>query len=181
MSETPSPPNSPKSRPSHVATPSVNPEKDMFGRIESILKSRKPYCSGTLSVTDDQLVVFYGKDRQSAGYVQWIYRLYNVYANVILRRIDFSDVTTEDLEHLSRACDQATFGVNQESVLNEQYRKSKKLDTVYFNPLLDTGSMNVTLAQLLKEEFIPDKMQNVSIRLARYKLNVYGTKSSLSI
>ena len=111
-----------------------------------------------------------------------IYRPPNVvYTNLVPRRIDFGDVTTEDLERLVRACDQATFGVNQESVLNEQYRKSKKLDTVYFNPLLDTGSMNVTLAQLLKEEFIPDKMQNVSIRLARYKLNVYGTKSSLSI
>lgn len=111
-----------------------------------------------------------------------IYRPPNVvYTNLVPRRIDFGDVTTEDLERLVRACDQATFGVNQESVLNEQYRKSKKLDTAHFSPLLETGSMNMALTNLLKEEFIPDKKQDVSIRLARYKLNVYGTKLPLSI
>ena len=94
----------------------------------------------------------------------------------LLRRIDFGNVIDEDLEHLTSVCDQATFGLNQESVLDEGYRKSKKLDTDYFNPLFDTGSMNIALTRLLREEFICDGMEDVDIRIDRYKLNVYGKR-----
>ena len=49
------------------ALPLTDSEKDMFDRMEFALRSGKPYCSGTLSVTKDQLVVFYGKDMKTAG------------------------------------------------------------------------------------------------------------------
>ena len=61
-------------------------------------------------------------------------------------------------------------------MLDEGYRKSKKLDTDYFNPLFDTGSMNIALTRLLREEFICDGMEDVDIRIDRYKLNVYGKR-----
>ena len=92
----------------------------------------------------------------------------------LLRRIDFGNVTNEDLEHLASVCDQATFGLNQESVLDEGYHKSKKLDTNHFNPLFDTGSMNIALTRLLREELFCDRKEGTNIRIARYKLNVYG-------
>lgn len=78
-----------------------------------------------------------------------------------------------------KTCDQATFGVNQETVLDEQYRKSKKLDTTQFNPLFDVNAININ--GLLRQEFISDNKQDVSIRIARYKLNVYGTRSLRSL
>ena len=93
------------------------------------------------------------------------------------RRIDFSSVTNKDLEHLVRVCDQETYGTNQETVFNEEYPKFTELDATHFSPLFETGSMNATLTGLLKEEFIPDKMRNVGIRLDRCKLDVYGTES----
>ncbi|KAK7687706.1 hypothetical protein QCA50_008922 [Cerrena zonata] len=142
--------------PSPSPTPDPTPEDlelEIFGRIQGILTHRKPYCSGTLDVDKDQMVLFYGKDAKTAG------------------RIDFSDTTNEELQHLLKTCEQATFGVNQESVLDEQYRKSRKLDTAHFSPLFDVNGINLT--GLLRREFLPDKLHDVDIRIARYKLNVY--------
>ncbi|KAK7681615.1 hypothetical protein QCA50_015348 [Cerrena zonata] len=126
-------------------------EREVFKRLENILKSRKPYCSGTMTVNKDQLIIFYGRDENSAG------------------RICLDDASPEQLERLVRACDPATFGVNQESVLDEQYRKSKKLDPLQFSSLFDVASLN----RLLHEEFIPDRKQGVAIHYVRHKLNVY--------
>lgn len=47
-------------------------------------------------------------------------------------RIDLSNATVEELEDLSQACDPATFGLNQNDVLDESYRKAWKLDSDYF-------------------------------------------------
>lgn len=91
------------------------------------------------------------------------------------RRIDFNNASEEDLAHLARAGEPATFGVNQENILDEQYRKSKKIDTAHFSPLFDVNAGNVV--HLLRDEFIPEGMQDVDIRIERYKLNVYGMRS----
>lgn len=40
---------------------------EMFTRLENILSGKKPYCSGTLNVQKDELVIFYGKDNATAG------------------------------------------------------------------------------------------------------------------
>ena len=53
------------------------------------------------------------------------------------RRINFSDVTSEELEYLASTCDPATFGVKNEDVFDESYRKAGKLDSENFALSLD--------------------------------------------
>ncbi|KAK7687696.1 hypothetical protein QCA50_008912 [Cerrena zonata] len=125
----------------------------VFQRIAQILTHTSPYCSGTLSVDKNDLLLFYGNDNGDA------------------RRIDFGNIGNEELKHLSETCEQATFGRNQESVLDEQYRKSRKLDSTQFNPHLDGNTLK--FADILHEDLLPDGQRDKNIRIERYKLNVY--------
>ena len=52
-------------------------------------------------------------------------------------RIDFADPKPELVEKLAQACDVATFGLDNQDVLDETYRKAGKLDTQYFAPKFD--------------------------------------------
>ncbi len=52
------------------------------------------------------------------------------------RRIDFLAATENDLVHLAGVCEPATFGVNQQDVLDLTYRTALKLDTKFFAPKL---------------------------------------------
>ncbi|KAK7687692.1 hypothetical protein QCA50_008908 [Cerrena zonata] len=125
----------------------------VFKRIAQILTHTPPYCSGTLSVDKNDLLLFYVNDSGDA------------------RRIDFGNISNEELKHLSETCEQATFGRNQESVLDEQYRKSRKLDSTQFVPYLDVNNLKFT--DILHEDLLPDGQRDKNIRIERYKLNVY--------
>lgn len=83
----------------------------------------------------------------------------------------------EDLESLSQACAPATFGRNQEDILDDSYRKAGKLDRSDFAINL-TGSQNdllVSAASLLNDK----TLNSEAIEVELYKLNVYGTFSIL--
>ncbi|KAL5524306.1 hypothetical protein ACEPAF_9446 [Sanghuangporus sanghuang] len=131
-------------------------------KIESlktaILSSRPPYCAGTLSLQPEELIIFYGKmDPESTG------------------RIDFNDVNDERLQHLSETCDKATFGLNQEDVLDESYRKAGKLDSSCFSTKIDlerSGLMTIVRYNLLE-----GSASRRPIKAELYKLNVYGKDS----
>jgi hypothetical protein len=76
------------------------------------------------------------------------------------------------LENLARACNPATFGVNQKDVLDESYRKAGKLDIENFASkfkLEKSGIMTVIRAALLEGHD-----SNRPIEAELYKLNVYG-------
>ena len=77
-----------------------------------------------------------------------------------------------DLEGLSDACTAATFGRNQEAIHDENYRKSKKLDLTQFNPTFDVHALG--FADIIRENLLTDQQQQKSIRIERYKLNIYG-------
>ncbi|CAL1715335.1 unnamed protein product [Somion occarium] len=124
--------------------------------FETILNDRLPYCSGTLSTTKEQLVLFYGKDFDA-------------------KRIDFSDASDEQLEHLAKTCEPAAFGVRTRRVLDELYRKAGKLDAEHFSSLFDV--MESGLVQVIREQLLTGEKVNSAIRLERYKLNVYGKDS----
>ena len=54
--------------------------------------------------------------------------------------------TDDELKHLAESCDVATFGVNNEDVHDESYRKAGKLDTEHFAAGFDpigTGPLGV--------------------------------------
>ena len=76
------------------------------------------------------------------------------------------------MANLSASCEPATFGVNQEDVLDESYRKARKLDVANFSTKFELHKseiMDVVRAALLEGH---DSNRPVEAQL--YKLNVYG-------
>ena len=93
-------------------------------------------------------------------------------------RINFNDVTSEELEHLASTCDPATFGVKNEDVFDESYRKAGKLDSDFFASRLDldaTKLLDMALDDLMEGDGDPRARVEAEI----YKLNVYGTSYTL--
>lgn len=86
--------------------------------------------------------------------------------------MDLFNATSAELDQLERACKPATFGVNQEDVLDESYRKAGKLDAdsfaLGFNP--DTAG----LVEVLRSGLFSGSGENREIQAELYKLNVYG-------
>jgi len=126
---------------------------EQLATLRAFIVQRPPYCSGTLSPPEDALILFYGKESQA-------------------RRVNLAHATEEELKHLSDTCDVATFGRNQEEVVDETYRKAGKLDSTYFSVKLDgaiTELLDVVSTELLQED--------TPIRAELYKLNVYGKDS----
>ncbi|KAL6300726.1 hypothetical protein BKA93DRAFT_800922 [Sparassis latifolia] len=123
--------------------------------LSSALVDKPPYCSGTLSLPSDNFLLFFGKDR-------------------LARRINLSDASTDDLQHLARTCDAATFGVNHEDVLDESYRKAGKLDSVEFSINFDVDGIG--LMEAVRSDLLEYKEEK-AIRAEKYKLNVYGEES----
>ena len=92
--------------------------------------------------------------------------------NNTISRIDLSQAAESELANLSTSCEPATFGVNQKDVLDESYRKARKLDVANFATkfeLHNSEIMNVVRAALLEGH---DSNRPVEAEL--YKLNVYG-------
>lgn len=86
--------------------------------------------------------------------------------------------TEEDCKSLSSACQVATFGVDNEDVLDTNYRKAGKMDRSQFSISFD-GAMGVSIEQAAKKLLQPSNegmVEDVVVEL--YKLNVYGTCSS---
>jgi hypothetical protein len=80
--------------------------------------------------------------------------------------------TEQELNEFTNECDLATFGLNNADVLDESYRKARKLDKVHFacnfNPER-SGLIDAVLNTLLEGQ---DEDKEVEVEL--YKLNVYG-------
>jgi hypothetical protein len=92
--------------------------------------------------------------------------------NNSISHIDLSQATESELANLSAACEPATFGVDQKDVLDESYRKARKLDVANFATkfkLHKSKIMDVVCAALLEGH---DGNRPVEAEL--YKLNVYG-------
>ncbi|KAH9927888.1 hypothetical protein B0H21DRAFT_124049 [Amylocystis lapponica] len=134
----------------------VTVEEQLKG-LQSFITAGPPYCCGTIPLSPDESVLYYGKDVDRLG------------------RVDLSDATEDALEHLAETCDLATFGVNRTDILDETYRKAGKLDAEHFAMKFDaakSGLLDVIRANLLKDE---DEQRSISAEL--YKLNVYGKDS----
>jgi hypothetical protein len=87
------------------------------------------------------------------------------------------------LEPLIASCQSATFGRNNEDVLDESYRKAGKLDRSQFGLSLD-GAGSVSLEKVAKQIFEAEGDVGVDqddIEAELYKLNVYGVLSFASL
>ena len=79
----------------------------------------------------------------------------------------------EELQRLADACQPATFGRNNEDVLDESYRKACKLDEQYFSTKLDLNSNG--LKEVIQFGLLEGFKATRAFRTELYKLNVYGT------
>ncbi|EJD46042.1 hypothetical protein AURDEDRAFT_113761 [Auricularia subglabra TFB-10046 SS5] len=114
-------------------------------------------------------------------YAEGIWSLPHEQLNLFLRTepwcIDLGKdaASVAELDKLAAACQPATFGVNQEDVLDESYRKAGKLDNKDFAINIDlvrSGLLQAVHDGLFSWEASP---RNIQAEL--YKLNVYGPGS----
>ncbi|EIW52358.1 uncharacterized protein TRAVEDRAFT_96340, partial [Trametes versicolor FP-101664 SS1] len=118
---------------------------------------KPPYCQGTIHLPVDDYTLFYGKDAMA-------------------RRLDFSNASPEELQHLAETCDPATFGLGGEDVYDETYRKAGKLDASDF--MLRFTPETVGLLDVIRAELLVEGRSSAkSIRAELYKLNVYGPEA----
>ncbi len=91
-------------------------------------------------------------------------------------RVDFPTTTTEQLQSLAEFCQPAKFGVNQQDVFDETYRKASKLDAedfmIGYDPLR-SGVLDIVHSELA----IDRRGKQDAIRAELYKLNIYGVSS----
>jgi len=124
--------------------------------LQIAIEERVPYCSGTVSVPPEGLIVYYGRDSDA-------------------HRLDFANVAELGLFHLSNTCDPATFGRNQENVLDESYRKAGKLDSAHFCVKLDLERTG--LMKEIRDTLLQGPQSESPVYAELYKLNVYGEGS----
>ncbi|KAF8630097.1 hypothetical protein AX17_005495 [Amanita inopinata Kibby_2008] len=115
-----------------------------------------PFCSGTLQVSADDLLLFYGGDENAC-------------------RLNLQRPPEDSLRRLTDACDPATFGVGNENVYDESYRKAGKLSSKAFRPFLDLT--NLGLPNLIRDRLLRGQAAKKLVRAELYNLNIYGEGS----
>ncbi|KAJ7141762.1 hypothetical protein C8R43DRAFT_954723 [Mycena crocata] len=146
------------------ASPVLNPAdavtiEDHLKILRQSLKFQVPYTGGVHPIPARDLMVYY--DVEGGG----------------PRRIDLGNASPEDLKLLADTCQQATFGVAQEDILDESYRKAGKMDLDHFAARLDvvaSGILDVISPDILQGQ---DQDADKVVRAEMYKLNVYGPGS----
>jgi hypothetical protein len=92
-------------------------------------------------------------------------------ADILCRRyINLVNATPDELEQLTQACEPASFGVKQENVLDETYRKAGKMDSECFSLMLD----NTDLIKIIRGCLLEGLNSKRGIKAELYKLNIYG-------
>lgn len=99
------------------------------------------------------------------------------------RRIQFPPTpplpnSEDELKALANACARATFGLNQEDVLDETYRKARAMDAEHFAMNFNPASSGL-LEHVKNRFFYLESGVNDNgprrVRAELYKLNVYGS------
>ncbi|KAJ7150855.1 hypothetical protein C8R43DRAFT_1096756 [Mycena crocata] len=127
--------------------------------LKNAVDTGPPACSGTCQLSADQTKLIYGL--KDDGRAQWV---------------DLFSATPEQLDTVSGACQRATFGRNQEDVLDETYRKAGQMSATDFVITFDLGKSGIidsVHAQLLEGFNDSDKHINAEL----YKLNIYDKGS----
>ena len=83
----------------------------------------------------------------------------------------------EALQALEQACEAATFGRDDEAVLDETYRKAGKMDSDNFLLGLDVDRSR--LVDIVHAGLLAGQDETKTIKAELYKLNVYGQSVQL--
>jgi len=98
---------------------------------------------------------------------------YTGYTDSISRRyVDFANTSFGELEQLAQVCEPASFGINDKDVLDETYRKARKMDSELFStPLVPEQT---DLVKVLRGHLLEGTDSTRKLKVELYKLNVYG-------
>ena len=91
--------------------------------------------------------------------------------------MDLSNAFNDELKHLAETCDAATFGVAQQDVLDESYRRAGKLDSTYFSMHFD--AVRAGLVDGVRDHLLEVDDSQRAITAELYKLNVYGVSITI--
>jgi len=89
--------------------------------------------------------------------------------------IDVIQATEPQLAALAAACQPASFGLAKEDVIDESYRKARKMDASQFATQFSPTSSGI-MEGVQKALF--GRRTTESIKVELYKLNVYGISLS---
>lgn len=162
------------SSPSPASVLPARTTKFYLDSLVSTLTDETPFISGVYQLPKNMLSLLYGKETTGGLVSRPTSNLCSLlHSYICIRRIDFTNVSEEALRHLSDMCDPATFGLNNEDVLDESYRKARKLDNSYFHTTFDV--VRSGLLETIHSEFLVERHIDKRIRAEMYKLNIYGT------
>ncbi|KAI0643322.1 hypothetical protein C8Q79DRAFT_172047 [Trametes meyenii] len=131
--------------------PSFTP---LLDNLRSTLSEKPPLCYGTLELSPQSFSLYYGFGDDA-------------------RQVNLTSSSPPDaLDALGRACEAATFGRNNEDVLDETYRKAGKLDVDKFMMRFDAEKSGLVGA--VRVNLLDTQSQKSKIYAELYKLNVYG-------
>ena len=140
--------------------------------LKAILSEEVPLCTGTIPLHANNSQLYYRNPADgSLGYTP--VNLFFYYADDSLSHslIDFSTAVSDaQLEHLAQACQPATFGVQQQDVLDESYRKAGKMDAANFSTNFNPN--NTGIMQAIRDLLVKNPESSIQVEL--HKLNVYG-------
>ncbi|GLB45317.1 putative 2OG-Fe(II) oxygenase superfamily protein [Lyophyllum shimeji] len=120
------------------------------------ITQKPPFCTGTVSIAQSDADLFY-KQGKSASW------------------LNLSTATEDDLQALANACQPATFGMNEEDVLDESYRKAGKMDLHDFAAKFDVNKLGIL--NRIRAQLLDGADEKKVVNAALYKLNVYGRGS----
>jgi hypothetical protein len=89
------------------------------------------------------------------------------------RDINLANATSEKLEQLAQACEQASFGLKQECVLEETCREAGKTDLDCVSSKLDLS--HTDLMNIIRNYLLEGTQSTNNFKTELYKLNVYST------
>ncbi|KAL1692036.1 hypothetical protein GGG16DRAFT_112548 [Schizophyllum commune] len=125
--------------------------KEKIDTLRASIVYRMPIVWDTLPVKpDEEIKLFYGKPGDA-------------------HCLDIAHPTEDQLQRLEAACERATFGRNQEDVLDETYRKAGKMDT---SNLSTNFSPPPSFLGHVRDELL--QRHDTRLVYELYKLNVYG-------
>lgn len=142
-------------------------------RLRKAIFNRPPYCSGTVPVETDELSLYYGVGEEA----RWVFTCTTPLSfstdDTYASQIQFGAATDDALKHLAETCRPATFGHDDEDVLDESYRKAGDLDSTKFAVKLKLEENS--LMDMVRTHLLEGRDCERKIYPELYKLNVYGT------
>ncbi|XP_055334161.1 uncharacterized protein LOC129585485 [Paramacrobiotus metropolitanus] len=128
--------------------------KQILQSLETCLLDRDPVTYGVCPISAEDFGLFYGKGDTA-------------------RQLYLHTATDAELELLARACVAATFGINQQDVFDETYRKAGKMDVDAFASKFNLERSGILTC--IKDDLLDRTNYGRPIQCELYKLNVYGT------